>query len=273
MTNPNGKSSRRRWVWAAFACLGSLALVYGLFVHHGSDGNAEAATSTLRLEDIPFDGARAHGYLKQLCDIGPRPSGSSGMAAQQKLLADHFRRFGAEVELQPFAAADPRDGRQVPMANLIVHWSPKKAERILLCAHYDTLPLPMRDRENPQGRFVGANDGASGVAVLMELGNNVSKIGCKYGIDFVLFDAEEYIFRPQDRFFLGSEYFAKQYRDNPARLSLPLGGVAGHGRRRRFADLSGAQHDVVARLAAVGRRDLGHGAPPRRPRVHPQQKT
>jgi glutaminyl-peptide cyclotransferase len=215
IANPNEPQPHRRWVLAAFASLGFLALVYGLFVHHGSEGSAEAATSTLRLEDIPFDGARAHGYLTQLCEIGPRPSGSPGMTAQQKLLADHFRRLGAEVELQQFTASDPRDGRRVPMANLIVHWLPKKAERILLCAHYDTLPLPMLDRENPEGRFVGANDGASGVAVLMELGNDISKIGCKYGIDFVLFDAEEYVFRPQDRFFLGSEHFAKQYRDNP----------------------------------------------------------
>jgi len=171
----------------------------------------------MRLEDIPFNGQRAYEYLKQLCRIGPRPSGSPGMVAQQKLLAEHFRRCGAQVRFQRFTAPapDPRNGRPVPMANLIVHWHPKSKQRILLCAHYDTLPYPMKDPQNPRGVFVGANDNASGVALLMELGHVIPKLDCNYGIDFVLFDAEEYIFQDTDRFFLGSEYFARKYIAEP----------------------------------------------------------
>jgi len=101
------------------------------------------------------------------------------------------------------------------MANLIVHWHPKSKQRILLCAHYDTLPYPMKDPQNPRGVFVGANDNASGVALLMELGHVIPKLDCNYGIDFVLFDAEEYIFQDTDRFFLGSEYFARKYIAEP----------------------------------------------------------
>jgi len=169
----------------------------------------------MRLEDIPFNGRRAYEYLKQLCRIGPRPSGSPGMAAQQKLLAEHFQRCGAQVRFQRFTTPDPRNGRPVPMANLIVHWHPKSKQRILLCAHYDTLPYPMKDPQNPRGVFVGANDNASGVALLMELGHVIPKLDCNYGIDFVLFDAEEYIFQDTDRFFLGSEYFARKYIAEP----------------------------------------------------------
>ena len=113
---------------------------------------------------IPFDGAAAYGYLKQLCDIGPRMSGSPGMAVQQKLLIDHFEKLGAKVTRQEFKARDPLTGNAVPMTNLLVQWHPDRKERVLLFAHYDTRPFPDRDRRNPKGKFVGANDGASGVA-------------------------------------------------------------------------------------------------------------
>lgn len=178
-------------------------------------GDAEATDSRLRLEDIPFNGDRAYKYLKQVSAIGRRPSGSPGMEAQQKLLADHFRKLGGEVEFQRFRAPHPVDGSAVPMANLIVHWHPKSTQRILLCAHYDTLPFPMLDPRNPRGTFVGANDGGSGVAVLMELGNEMPKLSCKYGVDFVFFDGEEFIFSEGDKYFHGSEHFAREYRDNP----------------------------------------------------------
>jgi len=200
-------------VLAAGVVAGGMLLFWGC----GRDNHAEAATSPLELEDIPFDGRRAFEYLRQICAIGPRSSGSAGMAAQQKLLIAHFQKLGAEVELQRFAVPDPRDGRAVPMANLIVHWLPKKNQRILLCTHYDTLPFPMLDRRDPRGRFIGANDGGSGVALLMELGNEIPKLApeLKYGVDFVFFDAEEYVFARYDRFFLGSEFFARQYRERP----------------------------------------------------------
>jgi glutaminyl-peptide cyclotransferase len=187
-----------------------------VFQDRGTNGNAEAGTSRFRLEDIPFNGARSYEYLKQLCAIGPRRSGSPGMAAQQKLLEEHFRKLGGEVEFQRFRIPHPIDGSPVPMANLIVHWHRERRQRILLCAHYDTLPFPMLDRQNPRGRFIGANDGASGVAVLMELAHDIPTIKTEYGIDFVLFDGEEFIFSTRHRYFLGSEYFARRYvQDRP----------------------------------------------------------
>jgi len=97
------------------------------------------------------------------------------------------------------------------MANLVVRWHPDREERILLCAHYDTLPLPMLDPVDPEGTFVGANDGASGVAVLMELAHEMPSLPCNYGVDFVLFDGEEYIFEERDTYFHGSTHFAREY--------------------------------------------------------------
>lgn len=201
-------------VFLAAAVLASLVVIgyVVFFVENGPNGRADAAVSTLRLEDIPFDGARAYEYLKQLCDIGPRPSGSPGMAAQQKLLAEHFARLGGKVEMQPFRARHPQNGSWVDMANMIVHWHPDRKERILLAAHYDTLPYPLLDPVDRKGRFVGANDGGSGVAVLMELAHDMPRLESRYGVDFVLFDAEEFIFANDGTFFRGSEFFASEYR-------------------------------------------------------------
>ncbi|MBN2472990.1 MAG: M28 family peptidase [Pirellulales bacterium] len=199
------------FLWAV-VLVGCVMFGYmALFGDRGANGNAEAAVSRLRLEDIPFNGARAYDYLKQLCALGPRRSGSPGMKAQQELLTAHFRKLGGQVELQSFRVAHPVDRSDVSMANLIVRWHPQTTERILLCAHYDTLPFPMLDPVNPRGTFVGANDGASGVAVLMELAHEMASLKGNYGVDFVLFDGEEFIFSQRDRFFLGSEYFARQY--------------------------------------------------------------
>ncbi len=187
----------------------SLGLV--LFWLKPQNGQAESPTSSYRLEEIPFDGADAYENLKRLCEIGPRPSGSPGMKAQQELLVQHFTDLGAEVELQRFSGRDPRSGAAMPMANLIARFFPDRPDRILLCAHYDTLPLPMRDPVNPRGRFVGANDGASGTALLMTLARYTQHFPQRFGVDLVLFDAEEFLFEEWQPFFQGSEYFARQY--------------------------------------------------------------
>ncbi len=134
------------------------------------------------------------------------------MAAQQKLLADHFQKLGGEVQLQRFAIRDPTNGKPVSMANLLVRWHPKRQERILLCAHYDTRPYPDRDPTDRRGTFLGANDGASGTALLMEMAHGMGELPGKLGVDFALFDAEEYVFDEQrDPYFVGAEYFARQY--------------------------------------------------------------
>jgi len=238
-------SGQTLFLWGAVAISGiALAIIAGPAISRYFGGGLQAADSRLRLEDIPFDGARAYGYLKQLCDIGPRRSGSEGMAEQQKLLKKHFDVLGAKVELQRFLAPYPRNGpnkdmigRDLPMANLIVHFKPESQERIMLCSHYDTLPFPLRDPVNPQGRFVGANDNGGGVAILMELGNNLAKDPPKVGVDFVFFDGEEFIFAEGGKYFQGSEHFAEKYvkqKQPPAtryRYAVLLDMVSGAGLR------------------------------------------
>ncbi|MBX3442166.1 MAG: M28 family peptidase [Planctomyces sp.] len=165
-----------------------------------------------------FDGRRAFADLEAICAIGPRISGTEGMAQQQQLLLDHFTELGAECAFQEFDVPHPRTGEPTRLRNLLVTWHPETTERILLGCHYDTRPRP--DREPlPRNRdlpFIGANDGASGVAALMELGRQMSALAPRYGVDFVFFDAEEFLWDDRrDNYFLGSEHFAKNYVNSP----------------------------------------------------------
>lgn len=185
----------------------------------GDDSNGAPPGSSYRsqltLEQIPFDGREAYEWIERLCELGPRMSGSEGMHRQQQLLADHFQRLGGRVDYQEFTVRHPQTGQPVALRNLRVQWHPQRKQRILLCAHYDTRPYPDRD-PNPrlrQGIFLGANDGASGVALLCVLGRMVRQWDGPVGVDFVFFDGEEFVFDDQrDDYFLGSTHFAQQHR-------------------------------------------------------------
>lgn len=204
---------------AILACLLAAAgVVAALVAWPPGEGRAQLAvpaSSKLTLRDIPIDGARAYQYLRDLCALGPRRSGSAGMQAQQRLVGEHFKKLGGEVYLQEFRVRHPRTGEPVAMANLFVQWHPDRKERVLLCAHYDTRPFPDQDPRNPQGEFLGANDGASGTALLMELAHAMPQLAGRLGVDFVLFDGEEFVFDEDDPYFLGAEWFARSYVDHP----------------------------------------------------------
>lgn len=168
---------------------------------------------------IPFDAQRALGYLEAVCKIGPRISGTDGMKQQQELVKKHFEACGATVELQRFSARQVSQTQPVEMANLIASWYPERQRRVILCSHYDTRPIADQERDPRDWTqpFLSANDGGSGVALLMELAKHVGELKTEVGIDCVLFDGEEYIFEPKrDKYFFGSEHFAQVYRrDRP----------------------------------------------------------
>ncbi len=210
--------------------LAGVAVLGGSFMFRpGSEGAEQVPTdkpvrdafaadrSPDAFQPIPFDAVRSMGYLRDICKIGPRMSGSEGMKQQQQLLRKHFESHGGKVELQTFTARQKSQRQPVEMANLIVSWHPGRQRRVILCAHYDTRPIADQeeDRRKWQQPFVSANDGGSGVALLMELAHHMKELKTNVGVDFVFFDGEEYIFEPDgDRYFFGSEHFASVYRSN-----------------------------------------------------------
>ena len=207
------------WYLVGVVVVGSAIGVGVLLIENGSRQADAQIKSIERLDQIPFDGARAFEQLKKICEFGARPSGSEAMTRQQAWLTAEFQALGATVTRQEFSARHPLSGQNVTLANLIITWHPERRQRYLLAAHYDTRPFPDRDPVDPRGVFVGANDGASGVALLLELGRHMPGLVGKLGVDFVLFDGEELVYDERvDPYFLGSKHFAQQYaRDQAAR--------------------------------------------------------
>ncbi len=166
-------------------------------------------------EGVAFDAKRAMGYLEEICKLGSRISASEGMKKQQELLKNHFEAKGNKVELQRFSVRQQSRRNETEMANLIISWHPERKRRVILCAHYDTRPIADQEPDPRKWRepFIGANDGASGVAFFMEMANQMKDLKTQVGVDFVIFDGEEYIFDPaRDKYFFGSERFAGDYR-------------------------------------------------------------
>jgi hypothetical protein len=197
---------------AAAAVLVATGAGFGLVRYVRSTMGAEARAP----KPAPINGERAFGYLKEICDIGPRPAGSKANGRQRKLVVDHFKARGAKVREQDFPARDPSTGRRVELANVIGSWHPERTNRVLIAAHYDTRPFADMDDEPKRSQvpFLGANDCASGVALLMEIANHLDTLETTWGVDLVLFDGEELVYgRHADLnfYFLGSKHFARAY--------------------------------------------------------------
>lgn len=203
---------RGRLALGLLAVAGLLVIAVPLAAQRLRSNEAKVA-----LKPAPIDGDRAYRYLKEICAIGPRPAGSAANTRQREVVAKHFREHGANVREQPFRGQDPRSGARVDMVNLIGSWHPERAQRVLLGAHYDTRPFPDEDPDpaNRTKPFIGANDGASGVALLMELAHHLNDLPTPWGVDLVLFDGEEIVYgggqNQNGEYFLGSKEFARLY--------------------------------------------------------------
>lgn len=187
---------------------------------------------------VAFDGKRAMGYLDAICELGPRMSGTLAMKKQQALIRKHFEDLGCQVRAQNFDAKQISQKKSVPMTNLIVSFFPERDRRLILSCHYDTRPIADQEPDARKWRepFLSANDGGSGVAFLMEMAHHMKDLPTKVGVDFVVFDGEEYIFeRDRDKYFFGSEHFArtwKKEKDRPKYLgAVVLDMIAGKGAR------------------------------------------
>ena len=213
---------QKNWVLLAASAAAAVTLVGWECATWAAEG-AVAGTAKSQAASAssanPVDGQRAYGYLKQICALGSRMSGSTGMQKQREMLKAHFEKLGAKVTDQRFLAKNPLGGEKVPMANMIIEWHPERKERILLVAHYDTRPFPDRDPDPAKrrsGTFIGANDGGSGTALLMELGHLMPKLEGPIGVDFLLVDGEELVYvERRDPYCLGSTWFSNEYVQTP----------------------------------------------------------
>lgn len=161
---------------AAFSCGGQQAPAPG-----AAKGTAE------------FDPDSAFAFVKKQVEFGPRVPGTPAHAACAVWLAETLRRWTPDVVVQEFKAK-AYDGRPLQGKNIIASFDKDKKDRILLCAHWDSRPFADHDPD-PANRYkpvMGANDGASGVGVLLEIGRALSLRKPALGVDIVLFDLEDF---------------------------------------------------------------------------------
>ena len=159
-----------------------------------------------------FSANNAFEHLKAQCEFGPRNPGSEG----HRNVLDYYMKtlspLADTVMTQSFVEEMPRTGEKVKMNNVIARFNVQAAKQIMISAHWDTRPwgdrgTGMMGRNQP---ILGANDGASGVAVLLELANILNKNKPPIGVNLVLFDAEDYGTSGDNwSYCKGSQYFAK----------------------------------------------------------------
>lgn len=161
-----------------------------------------------------FDGEAALRWVNRQCNFGPRTPGTAGHAAALADFRAYFDSLGLECTSQVFETTSPLDGAPLVLTNLIVRVRPEIRPRLLLGAHWDTRPIADLDPDPARRRtpIVGANDGASGVAVLTVLAEMLRAQPPPIGVDLVLFDGED-LGRPDrpEEFCLGSQWMVENW--------------------------------------------------------------
>jgi len=162
-----------------------------------------------------FDADQAFQYLEAQCAFGPRNPGSEGHKQCMAYLISEMQKYADTVREQPFLMSIPGSPRMISATNIIASFG-QGSEPVLLCAHWDTRPWSDHDpepskRNNP---VMGANDGASGVAVLLEVARILKKTPPTGPVDIVFFDGEDAGHSGQtDTWCLGSRVYAESLSD------------------------------------------------------------
>lgn len=175
------------------------------------------AESTMQRIPVPaFSADSAYAFIQKQVDFGPRIPGTKAHADCAQWLEQKLKSYLPEVITQK-GTATTFDQKKYEVKNIIGSFNPQIGKRVLLCAHWDTRPFADRDEGgNLNKKLDGANDGASGVGVLLEIARQLSIAKPDIGVDIIFFDLEDYG-RPeestfpemQDSWCLGAQYWAR----------------------------------------------------------------
>lgn len=176
-----------------------------------SDPSEQSATDSTATAAILFSADSAFSYVKAQCDFGPRVPGTDAHRRCGDYLAAHMEACGANV-INQRTTLTAFDGTRLPARNIIAEFAPDSSRRILLLAHWDC--RPWADSDPDPGRrnepVMGANDAASGVAVLMELARVFAVEAPPVGVDLLLVDAEDWgTSNNEESWALGTQYWVK----------------------------------------------------------------
>ena len=216
----------------------SFLLVASLFTSCKS--NKQVTEEVLQPVGPAFMADSAMAYCQAQCDFGPRTMNSKAHDLCEEWIVNKFKGFGLEVETQK-ADLTGWDGTKLHSTNIIAHFNPQAQRRILICAHWDSRPWADNDPDslNWHKPVLAANDGASGVGVMLELARLLQNdTTLAIGVDLVCFDAEDYG-TPQwaeknenseSTWALGAQYWADNLPENyEPQFGILLDMVGGQG--------------------------------------------
>lgn len=188
----------------------------------GKADGGEQKTAAEPFGKVTFCTDSAMEYLLMQTAAGPRVPGSPAHEATARNLIGKLASFTPDTIItQNTSMALPGTTRQVPMTNILARWGTDKNARLLLLAHWDTRPYADEDPnpDNHQTPIDGANDGASGVAVLLEIARNLNLQAPPIGIDILFVDLEDSGSSGDDRSWcLGTQHFAQNLPYSPGAL-------------------------------------------------------
>ncbi len=209
-------------VVAAACVLG--ATCFGTLGIGSNSASAESEEATEVQSRFVFDADSAYKYCAAQCDFGPRVMNTEAHDKCGEWIKGKFEEYGCTVENQK-ADLKGYDGTIYHNNNIIARTNPDAKQRIMFCAHWDSRPWADNDPDesNHHKPVMGANDAASGVAVMLELARilHADSAGVNIGVDFVCFDAED-CGTPQwadvaddpDSWALGAQHWAKTFALN-----------------------------------------------------------
>ncbi|MDB4106971.1 M28 family peptidase [Bacteroidia bacterium] len=174
-----------------------------------TDGD-KPTTETKRPFTVKFNADSAYQYIQEQVDFGPRVPGTDAHAKTAIYLQNKLVQF-CDTAFMQLGSATSYKVKYVEIKNVIGSINTDKTKRILLCAHWDTRPQADQDLENPTTPADGANDGASGVGVLIEVARQLQAQRPDAGVDIIFFDAEDMGDSRGEAttWCLGSQYWAK----------------------------------------------------------------
>lgn len=165
--------------------------------------------SFLSAKEWHFDGYRAFSDLVKQVEMGPRYPGSPGQIICRDWLIGQSDMYADTVIVQAFEAYRPDNKQTVDAFNIIARFAPENKKRIMLSTHWDTRPISDMDMFKRNIPVPGANDGASGTAVLVEILKQLSSKTPSIGVDIVFWDAEDMGIAGSGKYFCqGSQYYA-----------------------------------------------------------------
>ena len=159
-----------------------------------------------------FDEDHAFSYLVAQCDFGPRNPGSDGYYACLDYLITELDQSANEIILQDFSYQERRYNKQYNLENIIARFNPDSEFQTVISAHWDTRPWADQEdlRQDRKQPIIGANDGASGVAILLELAKIMGENPPPIGVNLVFFDGEDLgVPGENSTYCQGSRFFAK----------------------------------------------------------------